>query len=147
MLTELFGSDKALAAVTERDAQYVKRILLELPTNRKKMAKTRDLSFLEAVKTKDIAKVTTVTIDGYISTIQTFFDWVEKNGHAPSNLFAGMRVGKSNSRGAPQRIAFDQDALKTVYSAITENSLGLAQADVDEAHPAEKYFLPPDLKA
>ncbi|MEH6647981.1 hypothetical protein [Sulfitobacter sp.] len=44
MLTELFDGDRSLATLTKQDAQHVKRILLELPANRNKMAKTRELS-------------------------------------------------------------------------------------------------------
>jgi len=129
MLTELFGPDRLLASLTKQDAQHAKRTLLELPANRNKMPTTRGLTLLDAVKVQGVAKVTAVTIDGYISTFQTFFDWAEKNGHASTNLFKGMRVGKSNSRGAPKRKAFDQDALQAVYLEITENSLGLVRMD------------------
>ena len=129
LLTELFGTDKPLATLTKQDAQHAKKVLLELPANRNKMPRTRGLPLLEAVTVPDVAKVSTVTIDGYISAFQTFFDWAEKNGHATSNLFTGMRVGKSNSRATPKRRAFEQDALQSVYSEITENRLGLIRKD------------------
>jgi integrase len=129
LLTELFGPGKPLATLTKQDAQHAKKVLLELPANRNKMPRTRGLPLLEAVTVPDVAKVSTVTIDGYISAFQTFFDWAEKNGHATSNLFTGMRVGKSNSRATPKRRAFEQDALQSVYSEITENRLGLIRKD------------------
>ena len=92
LLTELFGPDRPLETLTKQDAQHAKRVLLELPANRNKMPKTRGLSLLEAVKVPAVAKVTTVTVDGYISAFQTFFDWAEKNGHTSANLFTGMRA-------------------------------------------------------
>ena len=129
MLTELLGADRPMASITKKDAQSAKRVLLELPANRNKMPQTRNLSLLDAAQVKDVPKITTVTIDGYISVFQSFYEWAEKNGHTATNVFTGMRLGKSGSKAVPKRNAFEQDALNAVYEEITENKLGLVRKD------------------
>ncbi len=129
LLTEYFGADRPIGGVTKRDAQDIKRVLLELPANRHKMPQTRTLSLREATEVTGLAKISAVTVNGYISTYQSFFEWAMKNGHVQINLFAGTRVGKSNSKGLPKRQAYKPEALKAVYLEVTENGLGLVKAE------------------
>jgi integrase len=129
LLTEYFGADRLVVEITKRDAQDIKRVLLELPANRHKMPQTRTLSVREATKVTGLAKISAVTVNGYISTFQSFFEWAMKNGHVEGNLFAGTRVGKFNSKAVPKRQAYKPDALKAVYREVTENSLGLVKAE------------------
>ncbi len=129
LLTEYFGADRPIGEIAKRDAQEIKRVLLELPANRHKMPQTRTLSLLEATKVTGLDKITAVTVNGYISTFQSFFEWAMKNGHADANLFAGTRVGKFNSKAVPKRQAYKPDALKAVYREVTENRLGLVKAE------------------
>ncbi len=129
LLTEVLGSDRPMANIAKQDAQNVKQILLELPTNRHKIAVTRELSLLEAVKVKGVQKITPVTVDGYISVFQSFFDWAERNGYAAEKLFTGMRLGKSATKGAPKRKAFEQNALEAVFREVTDNQLGLVRKE------------------
>ncbi|MDX2485262.1 MAG: site-specific integrase [Pseudodonghicola sp.] len=129
LLTELLGSDRPMANIAKQDAQAVKRILLELPANRHKIAVTRELSLLEAVEVEGVQKITPVTVDGYISVFQSFFDWAERNGYAAEKLFTGMRLGKSATKGAPKRKAFEQKALEAVFREVTDNQLGLVRKE------------------
>ncbi|WP_165802871.1 site-specific integrase [Pelagivirga sediminicola] len=129
LLTEVLGSDRIMTSITKQDAQAVKRILLELPANRHKIAATRELSLHEAVEVEGVQKITPVTVDGYISVFQSFFDWAERNGYAAEKLFTGMRLGKSASKGAPKRKAFEQKALEAVFREITQNHIGLVKTD------------------
>lgn len=129
LLTEVLGRDRLMANIAKQDAQAVKRILLELPANRHKIALTRDLSLREAVEVKGVQKITPVTVDGYISVFQSFFDWAERNGYAAEKLFTGMRLGKSATKGAPKRKAFEQTALEAVFREVTDNQLGLVRKE------------------
>lgn len=43
LLTEYFGAERPIQGITKRDAQDIKRVLLELPANRHKMPQTRTL--------------------------------------------------------------------------------------------------------
>ena len=131
LLAEVLGSDRLMANIAKQDAQAVKRIMLELPANRHKIARTRDLSLPEAVEVKGVPKITPVTVDGYISVFQSFFDWAERNGYAAEKLFTGMRLGKSATKGAPKRKAFEQKALEAVFREVTDNQLGLGSGPID----------------
>jgi integrase len=129
LLTEVMGSTRSMASIAKQDAQAVKKILLDLPANRHKIALTRELSLKDALEVQGVQKVSSVTIDGYISVFQSFFDWAERNGHAEEKLFTGMRLGKSATKGAPKRKAFEQTALEAVFQEITQNHLGLVKKD------------------
>lgn len=129
LLCEVIGGERPIASITKQDASTVKKVLLELPANRHKIARTRDLSLKGALEVQGVQKVSTVTIDGYISVFQSFFDWAERNGHAGEKLFTGMRLGKSASKGTPKRKAFEQTALNAVFREITQNHLRLVKKD------------------
>lgn len=129
LLTEYFGADRPISGISKRDAQDIKRVLLELPANRHKMPQSRNLSLREATEVTGVAKISAVTVNGYISTFQSFFEWAMKNGHAETNLFAGTRVGKSSSKALPKRQAYKPEALKAVYREVTENGLGLVKSE------------------
>lgn len=129
VLTEVLGAAKPLRAVTDEDAQNVKRLLQGLPVNRNKLPQTKGLSIQESVDVVGLAKISTVTVNGYLSMFQSFFDWAVKNRHIRENLFAGMKVGKSGKTGQPQRQAFKASALKAVYCELTENRLGLVKSE------------------
>jgi site-specific recombinase XerD len=119
LLTEYFGADRLVGEITKGEAQDIKRVLLELPANRHKMPQSRTLSVREATEVTGLAKISAVTVNGYISTFQSFFEWAMKNGHGKANLFAGTRVGKFNSKAVPKRQAYKPDALKAVYREVT----------------------------
>ncbi|WP_186766593.1 hypothetical protein [Puniceibacterium confluentis] len=127
-LVELLGEDRMMTSITKADAQEVKRVLLELPANKNKNPHTRHLSLREATTVRDVTKLSSVTVNGYISIYQSFYDWAAKNGHAHVNLFEGMRVGRSNSRTTPQRQAFKPEALKAVQDELIHNTKGLVKS-------------------
>ena len=129
VLQEILGNDRPMDSLTKQDAQEVKRLILELPTNRNKLPQTKDLDIRSAIAVPGMAKITVVTVNGYISIFQSFFDWAMKNGHVASNLFAGMRVGKSSNNAAPKRSAYTAEALRAVYTEMRENRLGLIKTE------------------
>lgn len=129
VLTEILGEAKPLRAITDEDAQDIKRLIQRLPVNRNKLPQTKALSIRDSVEVVGLSTISTVTVNGYLSMFQSFFDWAVKNRHIRENLFAGMRVGKASKTGQQQRQAFSASALKAVYSELTENRLGLVKSE------------------
>ncbi|WP_226575134.1 site-specific integrase [Acuticoccus sediminis] len=128
LLKDLTGSDRPVASVSRKDAQEVKKLLLELPTNRNKRPETRNLSARDAAKVAGLPKLDTVTVNSYLSIYQSLFRWAVDNGYCTEPLFAGMRVGKAPS-GAPARTAFSPVALQTIYRELVHNPAGLVRKE------------------
>ena len=129
VLTQLLGTDCNLLSITKKDAQNAKRILLDLPANRNKIAKSRGLTLQQAAAVTNVTKLSSVTINGHLSIFQSFFDWTTKQGHSETNLFAGMRISSGRSKPSVLRQAFATEALKLVHRELTENTLGLVKTD------------------
>lgn len=129
VLTELLGADRRMNSISKQDTQAVKRLLLLLPSNRNKHPETRGLSLLQATTVQGVPKMTTVTVNSYISTFQSFYEWATKNGHAEANLFEGLRVSVGRKQSSEQRHAFTAEALTAVHRELTQNPLGLVKTE------------------
>lgn len=129
VLTEVLGVDRSMNSISKQDAQDIKRLLLLLPSNRNKHPQTRGLSLQQASSVQGVPKMSTVTVNSYISTFQSFYEWAAKNGHAETNLFAGLRVAAGRKKTSELRHAFTHEAMQAVFRELTQNSLGLVKAE------------------
>lgn len=118
----------AVATVSRQDAQDVKKVLLELPSNRNKRPETRNLSARDAANVPGVPKLDSVTVNSYLSIYQSLFRWAVDNGYSTEPLFAGMRVGKA-ATNAPVRSAFAPAALQTIYRELVDNPSGLVKKE------------------
>ena len=64
VLPEILGAAKPLRAITDQDAQDIKRLIQGLPANRNKLPQTKELSIRESVEVAGIAKISAVTVNG-----------------------------------------------------------------------------------
>lgn len=126
-LIELLGADVPIATITKHHARDVKQVVSKLPPNRNKQQATRHLPIRAAAALPGIAPMATVTVNGYISIYQSFFDWAQKNGHTEANPFEGMRVLGSRKDSREHRQAFKPEALQAVYAELTQNTRGLVK--------------------
>lgn len=93
VLKELLGPECSMATINKVNSRDVKAVLTALPANINKLPQTRSLPLRAAAEVLGLPKLSTVSINGYISIYQSFFDWADKNGHVSPNPFVGMRVG------------------------------------------------------
>ncbi|MEJ6404954.1 site-specific integrase [Yoonia sp. 2307UL14-13] len=128
MLLEVLGEDVSITSIDKRDASKVKKILQEVPKNRNKLPQTRHLPLLEAIKVDGVAKISTVTVNGYISIYSAFFDWAERNGYVEHKLFNGMKV-KGQKSGKQERKPFDPEAMRKMLQELTQNEQGLVKSE------------------
>lgn len=80
-LIEIFGTDRVLASITQKDAQEAKKLMMELPARRKTMPATRDLNLRDATKISGLSKISVETLNWYLQAFAAFFGWAKKNGH------------------------------------------------------------------
>jgi hypothetical protein len=105
LLGEITGG-KPIGALTKADAREVKTKLLRLPKNRRKNARTRDLTLPEMLTLNGQELIASRTINAYVSHLQTFTKWAVANGHANVNVFEGttVKVADAGADDAPHRL-------------------------------------------
>ena len=127
-LVEALGEEKQTRAISDQDAIDVKKIIAAMPKNRQKMPATRGLSLREAIAVPGAAKIDTVTINYYLGTYHTFFEWVVSNKYADQNLFLGIKVASPSRKPGTDRKPFTNEALKIMYRELTGNDMALVKS-------------------
>ncbi|WP_162798449.1 site-specific integrase [Sulfitobacter sp. SK012] len=127
-LIEIFGADRVLASISQKDAQEAKKLMMELPSRRKTLPATRDLSLRDATKVDGLNKISVETLNWYLQAFAAFFGWAKKNGYINEKLFEGMKVGRAKAT-KEERLPFTPDAMNLMFKELTENPSGLVKSD------------------
>ncbi|MEP0577525.1 MAG: integrase [Roseobacter sp.] len=127
-LIELFGTDRVLASITQKDAQEAKKLMMELPARRKTMPATRDLNLRDATKVAGLSKISVETLNWYLQAFAAFFVWAKKNGYINDKLFDGMKVGRAKAT-KEERLPFTPDAMNLMFKELTQNRMGLVKSE------------------
>ena len=127
-LIEIFGPDRILDSISQKDAQEVKKLMMELPARRKTLPATRNLSLRDAAKVEGLRKISVETLNWYLQAFAAFFGWAQKNGYINVKLFEGMKVGRANAT-KEERQPFTPDAMVTMFKELTQNNSGLVKSD------------------
>jgi integrase len=127
-LIEIFGTDRVLASITQKDAQEAKKLMMELPARRKTMPATRDLNLRDATKVAGLSKISVETLNWYLQAFAAFFGWAKKNGHISEKLFEGMKVGRAKAT-KEERLPFTPEAMSLMFKELTQNPSGLVKSE------------------
>jgi integrase len=127
-LIEIFGSDRTLVSMSQKDAQEAKKLMMELPARRKTLPATRDLSLRDATKVEGLSKISVETLNWYLQAFAAFFGWAKKNGYIDEKLFEGMKVGRARAT-KEERQPFPPEAMSMMYTELTENKSGLVKSE------------------
>jgi len=121
---ELLGNitnNNPIAKLTKSDARSAKATLSKLPKNRSKNPRTRNLCLADMQAVERVEKMSTRTVNGYLSAFQSFNAWAVNNGHADENVFSGLRIPQKTRDKTKQRAAFDAAQLATLFRHLTTN--------------------------
>ncbi|WP_235823845.1 site-specific integrase [Actibacterium lipolyticum] len=129
ILLEYFGPERLLGSITKQDANKVKQVLHDLPSNRKVKTTLKGLPLMEAIKVPGQAKISDKTIDSHIQMFAAFFQWAETHGHAPHRLFEGMKLGKRAKKNEIKRKPFTPEQAQRILTELTENTSGLVRSE------------------
>ena len=127
-LRELIG-DKPVSDITKADARKAKEALLKLPKNRRKAPATRTLSLTAALAATGVERISSRTINSYISHFQSFMEWSGKQGHCEDNPFKDMRVSTKAATSPNDRQAFTAQQLQLMFLHLTSNPNCLVTKD------------------
>lgn len=123
LLREIVGPEIDVRDISMKLAQEVKSILLSYPRNRNKNPATKGLALRDVVSMSGVEKINAQTINKYLQTYGTMFEWARKNGYVSENVFAGLTI-RSTKRAAVIRKAFSSDQIGRIYQSIVDNEGG-----------------------
>lgn len=129
ILLEYFGPERLMGTITKQDANKVKQVLHDLPSNRKVKTALKGLPLMEAIKVPGQDKISDKTIDSHIQMFAAFFQWAETHGHAPHRLFEGMKLGKRAKKNEIMRKPFTPEQAQRILTELTENTSGLVRSE------------------
>lgn len=121
LLKELLGGATDVESLTLHSAREVKECLLRYPRNRRKNPRTRDLTLDAIMDLKGLQTINAQTVNKYLQTFGTMFEWGRKNGFVSQNVFAGLAI-RSTKRAATERKAFSSEQVTMIYEAIVGNA-------------------------
>lgn len=118
LLKEILGDDYNIAAMTDKEAREIKSLVLDMPVNRRKNLKTRNLPIREAIKIEGIEKISVKTAQLTIGTYYTFLAWAKDHKMATDNHFDGLTIDTPKGARKPKRLPFDDAAMRTMLHAL-----------------------------
>lgn len=123
LLVELYGPEHNVRRITLQMAREVKETLLKYPRNRRKNPKTRNLPLKDAMAISGLQTINAQTINKYLQTYGTLFEWAKKNGFVAENVFAGLTI-RSTKRAAVVRKPFTGAQIDRICKALKFNESG-----------------------
>lgn len=134
LLKEVLDQDTDVRSITLEMSHSVKSVLLHYPRNRNKNPATRNRSLEELIKHNDIEKINAQTINKYLQTYGTMFEWARKNGYVTENVFSGLTI-RSTKRSAIVRKDFESQQISRIYNTIINNEGNLINKDYQKSGP------------
>lgn len=117
VLTEAFGPETRVSAITPKEAGQVYEGLRFLPKGFRSHPSLSGLWFGDMVskaRADGLKPLDPKTINGYLGTIRSLFDHEVRTGHAHKNPFAGLSVKVPHSVTGERD--FEDDELEAVFS-------------------------------
>jgi len=128
-LLGLITDNKPMAHLTKADARKAKEVVSMLPKNRSKDHRTRNLSLADMLVVEGVDKLTTRTVNAYLSAFQSFATWAVNNGHGTENVFTGTRLPSKTRDKTKLRDPFSPAQLRLLFRHLTVNPDNLVRKE------------------
>ncbi|WP_105004838.1 site-specific integrase [Rhizobium leguminosarum] len=123
LLTELFGTNRSIATLTQQDVTTVKDTLFALPKHRHKKQATIGKPLAEVLTMTNLPRLSVPSINKYLQTYNDFFGYAHQHGHINQNLFAAVSIKQNRQKQAKTRAGFTPEQVRTILEAIVDNGL------------------------
>ncbi|MGQ4273539.1 site-specific integrase [Terrihabitans sp. B22-R8] len=123
LLYEIVGQEAQAAALTPDSVQRVKDTLKKYPVNRMKNPVTRSLTLEEALELPGVDKIDVKTLNKYLQTFSSMFEWARQNRYVPENPFSGMAV-RANRKAEGNKPPFTNDQMDLIISTLISKPTG-----------------------
>jgi len=128
LLYERLGKDIAAPDFGRKQAHIMRDVLRDYPPNRNISPLTRDKPLLEVLGLPGFAKLHPRTINKYLQTYSSLFNWAVQNGHCTTNPFEGLSIRTNKVNLTEPRVSFSDGQLETILRAV------LAKTGSNEEH-------------
>ena len=128
LLYERLGKDIAASRVGRKQAHIMRDTLRDYPPNRNISPLTRGKPLLEVLGLPGLARLHPRTINKYMQTYSSLFNWAVQNGHTTSNPFEGLSIRTNKVNRADPRVSFNDQQLQTILQTV------LAKSGSNEEH-------------
>lgn len=118
LLFEAFGSEIAASTVGHSHARRMRDILTRYPPHRTKKAVTRGKTLDEVLAIPGLDTLHPRTINKYMQTYNSLFDWAHRNGYCSLNPFGGMGLRTEKANKADPRVSFSDAQLRTILQSL-----------------------------
>lgn len=118
LLYERLGRDMTVADVTHEQAHLMRETLVVYPVNRHKLASTRGRPLLEVLKLENVRTLHALTINKYLQTYNSLFNWAVQNGHCQTNPFAGLALNAKKANRQAPRLPFEVEQLDKIKAVV-----------------------------
>lgn len=118
VLKEILGKKFNITDMDAEKARNVRDIIIRIPVNRNKNAKTRNLSLLAAIEVKGIEPIAAATIKKYLDCYKALFGWCMNEAYIDRNPFQSIRGKVAAKKREDRRIAFTEDQIKTMLTEL-----------------------------
>ena len=135
LLKEILGSETDIGSLTPMDGKRVKDTLFAYPKNRTKNPATRGKSLADALAVEKTAKIGIITMNKYLQTYGSLFEWAKRNGYTPDNLFSGLTVRQNRQQADDKRSPFTPAQIKTLIDTVANDRQGLVRKEYQKWGP------------
>ncbi|MHA7773327.1 site-specific integrase [Roseibium sp. M-1] len=139
LLCEVIDPTKDVSTIQNKDAQHLKEVLKRYPLNRHKNPVTRGKSLQEVLQMQGLRLLETKTLNKYLHTYGSMFDWAIQNGYVEKNHFKNLTV-KKRAKQDGERDPFTIDQVKVILKALTEPGSKLAKKPHQQWGPLISLF-------
>lgn len=122
VLCEIVGGEFDIQRFDAETARRVKDIVVKLPANRNKIAATRGLSLMDAIKVSGVKKISAKTINEYLTAYSSLFRWAEQQGYIERNFFSGLKP-KNIGKDQKERNPFTSEQIAIMLHELENPSL------------------------
>lgn len=135
LLTELFGQNRDIATLTQKDVTTVKDTLVALPTHRHKKQATKGKPLADVLKMTNLPRLSVPSINKYLQTYNDFFGYALQHGYVEKNLFSGVTIKQNRHRVQKGRDDFTPEQVRIILNAVVENSVMYARKQYQKWGP------------
>ena len=91
-----------------------KQTLMQLPANRNKNPRYRDLIIEDILKLDDVKPMSVRTVNNNLATVIASMNWARKHGYVKENYFEGLKL-PSTKKAQDERKPFSDEDLKRIF--------------------------------
>lgn len=125
LFQEILGANIGVETVLGDEARKVKTTLQRFPANRNKNPATRGRSLDEVLALSSIKTLSTKTINQYLQSYVSLFQWAKNHAYVDQNFFEGLAIKVRKKSRKEGRQSFNHNQYQIMLSEILRNEKGL----------------------